>query len=156
MIRVSFYGHWPLSPSRRWKGEDALTCPKCKSQNISLITEPGALGTGPNGRWRMGDQGGRELAKCEDCGEKGYHKGIPKAGDLAVGTKLAISACGCIFEVAGRDPEPRYHSHVIFKQVRHCKKSCDMNKNQELWLFEDKPIAGEPGRHSFILTRETL
>ena len=74
-----------------------------------------------------------------------------KAGEVPVGTILGISCCDCLFKVTGRDPDPRYHRHVIFKQTFHCKTiRCDMNKGQELWLFDDHPIAGVPGKHDLI------
>lgn len=70
----SLYGGWPLTPSTVWPGELSLECPKCWGKNITLTVEPGGIGTGPNGRWRMGDGGGREVAICT-CGNKGYHQG---------------------------------------------------------------------------------
>jgi len=149
-VELSFYGGWPITPSRKWKGEGALTCPKCKSQRISLTVERGAFGTGPGNRWRMGDQGGRELALCQDCGNKGYHMGIPKAGSLQEGSLVAFSGCRCTFRVAGRDAN--HPLHVVFTQVSHCKtRACNLAAGQELWLFEDAPIAGVPGKHSFLL-----
>ena len=73
------------------------------------------------------------------------------AGDLKPGTTLGISCCGCEFVVAGRDPE--YPAHVLFRQVVACepRSRCNFDRGQVLWLFDDKPIAGDPGRHSFIL-----
>jgi len=58
---------WPLVPSTRFKGETALACPKCGSTNVTLDTARGASGTAPGGRWRMGDPGSREYARCESC-----------------------------------------------------------------------------------------
>lgn len=58
---------WPLVPSPHFKGETCLACPKCKSTHVTLSIARGAFGTGPGGRWRMGDQGGREFAYCETC-----------------------------------------------------------------------------------------
>ncbi len=68
---VSLYGGWPLTPSKRRLGELALTCPSCGSQDITITGMPGAFGTGPGGRWRMGDQGGSDFAVCP-CGAKGH------------------------------------------------------------------------------------
>lgn len=59
---------WPLTDSPYFKGEQCLCCPKCKSTNVTLSTARGACGTAPGGRWRMGDPGSREYAKCEACG----------------------------------------------------------------------------------------
>ena len=73
-----------------------------------------------------------------------------KAGEVPVGTVLGIACCDCTFKVTGRDSQ--YPAHIIFKQVHHCKTTrCDMNKGQELWLFDDKPLAGRPGQHDFII-----
>lgn len=72
--KTSLYGGWPLTPSKVWPGETALTCPACFSQDVTIKTEPGAFGTAPGGRWRMGDRGGRDVAVCK-CGNKGYHQG---------------------------------------------------------------------------------
>lgn len=70
-LKRSAYGQWPLKPSKRWPGENALTCPFCRSQDIVLTTIPGGRGTGPMGRWRMGDSGGTSVAKCNGCGQLG-------------------------------------------------------------------------------------
>ncbi len=61
-------GGWPLTVSKVFPGEMTLACPKCRSTNVTLTVAPGAVGYGPNGRWRMGDPGGREMNKCENCG----------------------------------------------------------------------------------------
>lgn len=72
MNYLSLYGAWPLVPSKVHPGELTIQCPFCKSTDIALTVEPGPIGTGPEGRWRMGDPGGRELALCSRCKKKGY------------------------------------------------------------------------------------
>jgi hypothetical protein len=61
-------GGWPLRSSKVFPGEMTLCCPKCWSANVTQTVSPGGTGTGPGGRWRMGDPGSREMNKCEDCG----------------------------------------------------------------------------------------
>ena len=72
MHYFSLYGGWPRVPSKMHPGELTIQCPFCKSIDITLTVEPGLIGTGLEGRWRMGDPGGRELALCNSCGKKGY------------------------------------------------------------------------------------
>jgi hypothetical protein len=68
----SLYGQWPLTPSTVFPNEKSLMCPFCKSKNITLTIEPTGPGTGPFGRHRLGDPA-IDVARCEDCGKKGYH-----------------------------------------------------------------------------------
>lgn len=76
---------------------------------------------------------------------------VPKAGEVKPGTLLGISCCGCEFMAMGRDPH--FPAHRIFQQVTACEPryGCNFNHGQVLWLFDDKPIAGVPGRHSFMV-----
>lgn len=66
------YGGWPMVPSELRVGESTIQCRYCRGTNITLTVEPGPRGTGPGGVWRMGDPGGREVARCNSCGKKGY------------------------------------------------------------------------------------
>jgi hypothetical protein len=61
---------WPLVPSRAYPGESTVACPACGSRDIDLTVLPGAGGTGPGGRWRMGDNGGKDLNRCRACGHR--------------------------------------------------------------------------------------
>lgn len=63
---------WPLVPSKAFPGELTLACPKCESTDVTLTIAPGAYGTGPCGRWRMGDQGGSDLIICNACGRRDF------------------------------------------------------------------------------------
>jgi hypothetical protein len=71
----SLYGGWPLTPSKRRPGEQALTCGSCGGQDISLETEFAGRGTGPGGRPRAFDVGNRSVAVCRSCGARGRHLG---------------------------------------------------------------------------------
>ncbi len=44
------------------------TCPACGSSNTIITTRPTGRGTGPHGRWRLGDSG-RNVKACLDCGK---------------------------------------------------------------------------------------
>jgi hypothetical protein len=57
-----------LTPSRRFSNELSLECPECHSKDIMMTIEPGGIGTGPGGRWRMGDSGGTDIDVCNQCG----------------------------------------------------------------------------------------
>lgn len=70
--KTSLYGGWPLTPSRVFPKETSLECPFCKGKNITITSESRGLGTGPNGRSRLGDPS-VGVVKCETCGKKGYH-----------------------------------------------------------------------------------
>jgi hypothetical protein len=70
-MELTRYGGWPMVPSELRSGELTIQCRYCRSTNISLTVDPGPLGTGPGGRWRLGDSGGREVARCNSCGKKG-------------------------------------------------------------------------------------
>ncbi len=65
-----------MLPSRRWKDELSLTCP-CGCQDIVITIIPGKIGYGLKGVWRIGDPGGKDIAKCESCGMIAYHKNTP-------------------------------------------------------------------------------
>lgn len=58
---------WPLVPSKIYPGETTLACPKCGSTNITLSGVAPFRGTGPGGRRRMGDQGWRDVNRCNAC-----------------------------------------------------------------------------------------
>jgi len=58
---------WPLVPSQRFPGERDLICPACGSARVTLGSSPGGRGSGPRGRWRMGDPGGAAYAECGNC-----------------------------------------------------------------------------------------
>lgn len=49
-------------------GSVMVTCPHCASFDVFMTIAPGGLGTGPGGRWRMGDPGGRDYTGCNNCG----------------------------------------------------------------------------------------
>lgn len=58
---------WPLVPSKRFPGERTLSCPKCKSTDVTLTGHYAARGTGPGGRGRLGDPGATNIIRCESC-----------------------------------------------------------------------------------------
>lgn len=60
----------PLTESKSFPGEWCLHCPACNSSDLTLGIAPGPFGTGPGGRWRMGDAGGKEYAHCCNCGRR--------------------------------------------------------------------------------------
>lgn len=66
---------WPLVPSRTYPGESTLACPDCGSRDVALTVLPGARGTGPGGRWRMSDGGGKDLNECNACGYRATDAG---------------------------------------------------------------------------------
>ena len=51
---------WPLD-------EKGLFCPRCNSRNWTNTGRHPVRGTGPGGRGRMGDPGGVDIVRCEDC-----------------------------------------------------------------------------------------
>lgn len=57
---------WPLAPSTHFPGEMTLSCPNCFSTNITILSVPMGRGTGPNGRFRMGDPS-KQAVRCERC-----------------------------------------------------------------------------------------
>lgn len=59
---------WPLVNSPYFKGEKTLACPKCGSTSIVMTIRPGGRGSGPHGRWRMGDPESSDVNACNDCG----------------------------------------------------------------------------------------
>lgn len=61
---------WPLVPSPTYPGAKALACPSCGRSAVEMSTLPGGHGTGPGGRWRMGDNGGRDYNRCHPCGHR--------------------------------------------------------------------------------------
>ncbi len=75
--RTTWFG-WPTVPSQAFPGERTWACPKCWSTNITYGSHPGAYGTAPGGRWRMGDAGGCNYARCNDCGEEKTFSDRPK------------------------------------------------------------------------------
>jgi hypothetical protein len=66
---------WPLVASPTYPGETTLACPACGSVRVELTTRPGGHGTGPGGRWRMGDPGGAALNRCAACGHRATAEG---------------------------------------------------------------------------------
>lgn len=54
---------WPLVPSTRWPGENALACPDCGSTRVVLYGIPGWDG-------RMGSPGTGNGIRCKDCGKR--------------------------------------------------------------------------------------
>ena len=61
-------GGWPLVPSKAFPGEYTLSCPKCKTTNITMTCRYPVYGTGPGGRGRLGDHGTRDVNRCNECG----------------------------------------------------------------------------------------
>jgi hypothetical protein len=68
---VTGAGGWPLTPSLRYPGELALTCPWCGSQQITLT-----VAYGPGGR--LGDPGAHDIVLCESCKRRDFYR----AGEL--------------------------------------------------------------------------
>jgi hypothetical protein len=66
---------WPLVPSPDYPGAKALACPACGRCAVEMSTLPGGTGTGPGGRWRMGDSGGRDYNRCHPCGHRATANG---------------------------------------------------------------------------------
>ena len=63
-----FSGHnWPMVPSPTFKGENTISCPRCGSTSWTLGGHYAAHGTAPGGRGRLGDPGGSEVCRCNDC-----------------------------------------------------------------------------------------
>jgi hypothetical protein len=54
---------WPLVESKAFPGELTLSCPKCKSTNV---TQTVAYGSGG----RLGDPGASDLLVCGGCGHR--------------------------------------------------------------------------------------
>jgi len=52
--------HWPLD-------KDGLSCPRCDSRRWMNTGRHAVRGTGPGGRGRMGDPGGVDIVRCQDC-----------------------------------------------------------------------------------------
>jgi hypothetical protein len=66
MQGLKFGAHgWPLT--EREDGESRLGCPRCDSTNWAMGGQHAVRGTGPGGRGRMGDPGGVDILRCEDC-----------------------------------------------------------------------------------------
>jgi hypothetical protein len=67
-------GGFPLTMRVRnelgWVPEPMLVCPVCGSLHIYQAVAPGGRGTGPGGRWRVGDPGGACIVECGECGHK--------------------------------------------------------------------------------------
>jgi predicted nucleic-acid-binding Zn-ribbon protein len=57
---------WPLVPSVRFPGEQALSCPKCGGTTITLFSVGAGIGSGPGGSHRFGDNY-RSAIRCESC-----------------------------------------------------------------------------------------
>jgi len=70
-------GWWPQTPSQRWPGEDALTCPACGSQNVTISGGPLGGPGNPYGR-PTGDS-----LTCGDCGKRQWFP--PKTGAKTAG-----------------------------------------------------------------------
>ena len=66
---------WPLVPSPVYPEETTLACPSCGRCAVEMSTLPGGRGTGPGGRWRMGDGGGRDYNRCLACGHRATAEG---------------------------------------------------------------------------------
>lgn len=62
---------WPLVPSVRFPDEQTLACPKCGSLDVTLTSVPAGRGSGPSGRYRLGDSY-RPVNRCESCGHTAY------------------------------------------------------------------------------------
>lgn len=65
ILKTSRYGNWPMTTSHR-PGELSIECPDCMSKCIRFSSSWTGLGTGPLGRYRLGDQS-RDYAECERC-----------------------------------------------------------------------------------------
>ena len=92
-------GGWPLVPSQRFPGEKTLACPVCRATNVTITgTNPG-YGTGPGGRWRMGDPGGRDVNVCGACGHRS-DRPLPGSKGVVRSARPALHPLDCTYAVA--------------------------------------------------------
>lgn len=67
-FRLEFGAHdWPLTFSRSFPDEMTLSCPRCGSTNWEMTGHHAPRGTGPGGRGRLGEPGGVDILRCNDC-----------------------------------------------------------------------------------------
>lgn len=72
MVKLSRYGGWPIdTPSKAFPNELTISCPNCRSTDITLTGEPIGRGSGVGGAYRLGDRY-RGVAVCNGCGNRGY------------------------------------------------------------------------------------
>lgn len=90
-------------PSKTRPGGFDQACPKCKSRKVTMTIQPGGRGSGPGGRWRMGDSGGKEITRCDDCGHIGYRPDkVEKSEDDDFEAPESCQTCGGEVGVLGQ------------------------------------------------------
>lgn len=70
-------------PSPKFPGEMTKACPKCGSTNWTMTVAPSGVGSGPGGRWRLGDAADN-VTICNNCGYRAWTPGKrnPSTRDL--------------------------------------------------------------------------